>query len=176
MKSKTCLSYWLPKIETAGLPSPRTIVMDMPSEAFIEIYELVGDGKEPTGKADDFLRRLGEAASDIGFPCFLRTGLTSGKHEWDRTCYLRDLGSVGGHVAALVEYSEIVDFMGLPCDKWAVREFLPTVPVTICPQFRNMPVCREFRVFVGDANVMSWQPYWPMEALEQGGADITEKA
>lgn len=33
-----------------------------------------------------------------------------------------------------------------------------------------MPACREFRFFVNDAEIECWHPYWPEEALEQGGA------
>jgi hypothetical protein len=33
-----------------------------------------------------------------------------------------------------------------------------------------MPLCREFRFFVADGEVRCSHPYWPTEAIEQGGA------
>jgi hypothetical protein len=75
---------------------------------------------------------------------------------------------VPAHVVAIVEFSEMMG-AGLPCEWWAVREFLPTLPLALCPRFGNMPVCREFRYFVKDSTVLCRHPYWPANALEQGG-------
>ena len=33
---KTALSYWFPKLEAAGLPVPKTVLLEMPLEAQIE--------------------------------------------------------------------------------------------------------------------------------------------
>jgi hypothetical protein len=59
--------------------------------------------------------------------------------------------------------------MGLPVNVWAVRELLPTMPIGACPDYEGMPVCREFRLFVHDAEFRCCHPYWPLDALEQGG-------
>lgn len=166
---RTCMSYWFPKIEAAGLPVPRTVMVPMPGEAFKAIYA-VFDGKPVEPEAEPFLMALGAAADGIGYPCFLRTGQTSGKHDWENTCYLPSRTVLREHVIGIVEYGEMATLMGLPCDWWAVREMLPTLPITTCPAYGNMPVCREFRVFVDDGSARCWHPYWPMDALERGGA------
>jgi hypothetical protein len=56
---------------------------------------------------------------------------------------------------------------------WVVREFLPTMPVGVCPRYGNMPVCREFRYFIEDGRYCCSHPYWPMESLIDGGFDLS---
>ena len=135
------------------------------------------DGKPLEGPATEFLRKLDAEAAAIGYPVFLRTGQTSGKHSWSRTCHVTDPARLLSHVAGLVEFSECVSLMGLPCDWWAVRELLPTKPLAACPNYDGMPVCREFRCFVLGGDVRCLHPYWPAEALERGGvADAAQVA
>ena len=167
--NKTALSYWFPKIEAAGIPVPKTRIVKMPREAMESI--LAGfDGKD-AGDPKPFFETLKAAAAEIGFPAFLRTNHTSGKHEWERCCYLKSADDIPRQVFALAEYSEIAGgIMGLPWDTWVVREFLPTLPLGICPRYANMPICREFRYFVEDGHVRCWHPYWPEHALTRGGA------
>lgn len=166
--NKTCMSYWLPMLEKAGLPTPRTIMVPMDRETFIDIYR-VFDGESPTDLSQPFFDELRKATDTIGYPCFLRTGLTSGKHNWENTCFVVDPAKLKGHVFSIVEYGELACIMGLPANWWAAREFLPTIPKGVCPEFGNMPLCREFRVFVDDGAIRCYHPYWPMRALEQGG-------
>ena len=162
------MSYWLPKLEAAGLPVPRTTLVPMSRAAFRDVFN-VFDGKPLEDPANEFLQELGAAAAEIGYPVFLRTGMTSGKHSWSRTCYLAYPERLLSHVASLIEFSECVSFVGLPCSWWAVRELLPTMPLAACPNYDGMPVCREFRCFVLDGAVRCLHPYWPTEALERGG-------
>ena len=173
-ENRTCMSFWFPKIAAAGIRVPLTKMLIMPKEAQRDLYSIF-DGAQPKGVAEPFFAELAAAASEIGYPCFLRTGLTSGKHEWDRCCYLTDRAQIKRHVVALIEHSEVVDFIGLDWSVWAVREFLPTTPLAVCPHYGNMPVCREFRFFVEDNRVACFHPYWPMESLEQGGIEDAER-
>lgn len=173
MTNKTCMSYWLPLLQEAKLPVPRTIMVPMSHETFRDVYR-VFDGLNLTDASNSFFDELLAATDAMGYPCFLRTGLTSGKHNWESTCYLTDAAKLKGHVISIVEYGEMACLMGLQCDWWAVREFLPTHPLGTCPHFGNMPLCREFRVFVEDGAISCWHPYWPMKALEQGGAASAE--
>ena len=57
----------------------------------------------------------------------------------------------------------------VPWDTWAVREFLPTLPLGVCPRYGGMPICREFRFFVVDGETRCRHPYWPRHALDDGG-------
>lgn len=167
---KTALSYWFPLIEAAGLPVPKTVIVPMPLQAQECIWALFDgeDGAHP-GVMLAFVGHLKLMAEQVGgYPCFLRTDHTSGKHEWDKTCFVKSADVMAQHVADLAMNSEMAGGCGLPWDVWVVREYLPIIPVGVCPLFNNMPVNREFRFFVDDGKVRCWHPYWPMEALEQG--------
>lgn len=156
------LAYWFPPIEAAGLPVPETMIVDGPDGDLVGLL----DGERPRG-FDEFLARLEVAVTQIGTPCFLRTGHTSGKHHWNRCCDLRKLEDLPQHVAALVEESHMT-IPSLPTDTWVVRQLLPTDPMFYCDAYGEMPFVREFRFFVRDGKVEHTQPYWPADSLEQG--------
>jgi hypothetical protein len=165
-----CLSYWFPKIERAGLPVPKTEIVRTDVDLLLYCHGEERDGPKPVEAAQNFLSELSSAAKRISEsgPWFLRTGQGSGKHGWKNTCYLKDLADLPRHVAALVEWSHMVDFLGLPTDVWVVREMLPTRPVAILPAYGDMPLVREVRVFVRDSEVVCWHPYWPSGSIREG--------
>lgn len=163
----TELSHWFPIIEAAGIPVPKTIMVDMPAEAQESLWALF-DGKD-AGDMGPFLKALQDASLDVGFPCFLRTDHTSAKHEWSRTCFVSTIPDLKDAVCNIVYFSECAGGIGLNWTRWAVREFLPVISLGWCPQYGGMPVNREFRFFVNDGEIACWHPYWPEEALRQGG-------
>lgn len=169
---KTCMSYWFPKLFAAGLPVPTTHLLSMPQEAFRDVFR-VFDGERTVGDLEAFALQVKDVADRIGYPCFLRTGQTSGKHDWENTCHIPDAESIAQHIINIVEFSECVQMIGLDCSVWAVRELLPTLPLGVAPRFGNMPLCREFRFFVSGGEVGCWHPYWPLKALEQARADVS---
>jgi len=157
---------------------PKTKIIKMPEKAQKVIWGLF-DGNEgdeadrkPLGY---FIEELIAAATDMGFPCFLRTDHTSAKHSWEDTCFVKSVSDLMGHVYQIAEASEIADMIGLPWDTWAVREFLPTIPIGVCSRYGNMPVCREFRYFIEDGRYVCSHPYWPMDSLIDGGFDISQQ-
>jgi len=151
------LADWYPLLLAAEIPAPRTVIISTE----LDLTPLL-DGESPAGY-EAFLATLQQAASSIGYPLFLRTGYGSGKHDWLRTCLLTDPEDLDQHVFALVEWSHLVDFMGLPTDTWVVRELLPTVAPFIA--FAGMPITRERRYFVEDGQVRGFHPYWPPETI-----------
>lgn len=165
----TALSYWFPKLLAAGLPVPHTTILKMPEGVQKGIWSAF-DGKGDDG--DDpsaFHAQIDAAAQAFGYPCFLRTDMTSGKHNWKDTCFLPDAASIPQHVFNICEYSECADLIGIRWDTWAVREMLPTIPFGVCPYYGDMPICREFRFFVDGAAFVCGHPYWPKSALIDGG-------
>jgi len=169
-QDKTALSYWFPIIQAAGLPVPKTKIVYITDEAKKSIWAAF-DGKDE-GDPQPFFNQLANAATEIGFPCFLRTDYTSNKHQWEDTCYLKSAADIPRHVFELAEFSVCCDMIGIPWDAWVVRELLPTIPFGTCPYYGNMPVCREFRLFVDEGNVRCFHPYWPLDSLKQGGAKV----
>lgn len=173
---RTALSYWFPLIEAAGLPVPRTKIFKMPADAQ-EVILAGFDGKKRGGSAFlDFARRVASETEDLGSPLFLRTDHTSGKHDWDRTCFVPDRAQLAAHMFAIAEYSEMAGIMGMPWDFWVAREMLPTMPFGCCPHYGNMPVCREFRVFVDGPEIICMHGYWPLDALRRGGFSMPHNA
>lgn len=169
MNSRNCLSNWYPRIRDAGLPVPKTVIVTAPDGG--RNLAMLLDGQTPPGW-DAFVAALQARGNLVGWPCFLRTGHTSGKHNWKDTCYLAGPESVASHVLNLVEFSEMAGLIGLPCDVWAVRELLPTRPAFRCTAYGGMPVVREFRCFVAaDGASQCLHPYWPVEAAERGRPD-----
>lgn len=169
----TALSYWFPKLANAGLPVPKTILIDMPKPAQESMLALM-DGQEG-GDPKPFFGMINLAAETLGYPVFLRTDHTSGKHNWRDTCYLTKFEDIPKNVWGIVEYSELAGFMGVPWNRWAVREFLPTKPYGVCTGYGDMPICREFRFFVKNAEIECYHPYWPLHALEQGYPEMREE-
>lgn len=159
---QTRLSYWFPLIEAAGLPVPKTRIINIDDN---DDLARIAYG-EPSRSLAPLAEQIRTAALEVGGPpFFLRTDYTSGKHDWKDTCFVTELSLVEHHVVNLVEFSECVDLIGLPTDVWVVREMLNTQP--LFRAFRgDMPITREFRYFVRDGEIEHVQSYWPEAALE----------
>ncbi len=163
MTDPNCLSYWFPRIEAAGLPVPETKIV----RAAMDLTPLC-DGQTPDGWKE-FLSELMAAGETVGYPCFLRTGHGSAKHDWDKTCFVSKKEDFGQHVYNIVEWSGCVDIVGLPTDVWAVRQWIQTWPEFYA--FRGMPITREFRVFATDGHIDCIHPYWPQDAIREPTAE-----
>jgi hypothetical protein len=152
------LSYWFPKLLNSGVPMPKTEII----KTNCPLSELIDDD-EPEG-LDRFFLEMRQAVSRIGVPCFLRTGQTSGKHDWKDTCYLESPSELPKLIFNLIEYSECVDLIGLDYSVWAVRELLPTEPAFYA--FRGMPITKERRYFAENGRVICFHPYWFEDVFE----------
>lgn len=159
-----CISYWYPKI-VGVVSTPKTAIM----KTNVDLFELV-DGKVPDGYTG-FIERLLKMIPRVGnYPVFIRTGITSNKHDWRNSCYLTKPDDIKRHVWNLVEFSAIAEILGLPCFVWVVREMLPVTPIFHAFNGR-MPIAQEFRLFVRDGKVEHTQPYWPPESIRNPSVD-----
>ena len=155
------LDEWYPLIAGEVL-TPRTVIVRASEDLAPLAYGEGAPDVRPAAKA--LAKEIDRAAISLGgYPVFLRTGHTSGKHEWRRTCYLTGSVDIPGHIFNLVEVSELVDMFGLPTEVWAVRELLKTTPAFHA--FEGMPITKERRYFVIDGTVVGFHPYWPPEAI-----------
>lgn len=166
MTDRNDLAFWFPPLEQAGLRVPKTKIVKYESP-FDDLVDVL-DGREPHGFAA-LLDALATAGDELeSWPCFLRTGHTSGKHSWNDCCYVEEAAALPAHVCSLVEESHM-GIPSLPTDTWVVRELIPTAPLFRCQGYRGFPVVREFRLFVRDASVEHMQPYWPEASIEDYG-------
>lgn len=168
LRQSNCLSHWFPIIAEAGVPVPKTEIFHMSREDRKAIFG-VFDGNPIPDSVKPFLDSLADAVRRLGNPAaFLRTGQTSGKHNWKNTCYVESADDIASHVINIIEFSECCDFMGLPWDIWCVREMLPIKPLIITGAYGDMPVNREVRSFVSNGSIVCVHPYWPKQAIMEG--------
>lgn len=166
----TNLNYWFPKLFAAGLPVPRTEIIEMTDDVMEQVWRVFdGPDSGDIAKYTEWLKMFEAKADAFGRPLFLRTGHTSHKHRWEKTCHVTTESDISSHVYDLIEFSECCGFPGLPWRTWVLRELLPVKPIGFCHNYGGMPVVREFRVFVDGAKVRCHHPYWPQQALIDGG-------
>lgn len=152
----TSLAYWYPVIEKIA-PTPKTIII--PCNRFEIIGAVEGE------KLDrNFTSSLVSKADEIGYPLFMRTDLSSGKHDWKNTCYVKDEYSLITNLFRLAEYNELCCLAGMPYKYIVLRQFL-----NLESSFKafpgEMPINKERRYFIKDGNIICHHPYWPKEAF-----------
>ncbi len=150
-----CISYWFPVLYKYQLPVPKTSIIHF-NFGYFEVTE---DKKV----VNDLAKKIKLEAAKIGTPAFLRTGMTSNKHDWVNSCYLKteSIKEIKSKINNLIEFSSImtIDRMS-SIDFWAVRELLKTK--RIFSYFAgSMPITREFRYFFRNGKVECRHPYWP---------------
>lgn len=158
------IADWFPKLEATGVAVPRTEIV----KTECDLLALL-DGQTPKGFRT-FESELIAACLRIGFPLFLRSGHTSGKHDWNKTCYVAGAVELHGHLARIIEYGELSSIMGLPWNTWAVRELLPVNPL-FTAFHSEMPVTKERRYFIENGDVICHHPYWPADSIQCASAD-----
>jgi hypothetical protein len=152
-------SFWFPRLLELNVKVPKTDILKFGSD----ISELgFGEGAVIDGY-DDYVQKVKDACNRMGYPCFLRSGLTSAKHDWKDTCCIGSEDDVALHMLHINEFCAMVD---LPVTEYVVREMLPTKP-----QFKafwgEMPIVQEFRIFVKNGILDHFQPYWPEHSIEK---------
>lgn len=162
---KNCLSYWFPLLEQGAIPVPRTHII----KTLLRLEDLQDEhGQDIDAEYDEFIAKIRAKADLLGYPCFLRTGQCSAKHNWRDSCYIEDPDQLGYHIWNIVEYSMCAGMFGLRTNVWAVREFLPLNVAFTLPGYEGMPVAKEYRFFIKGGNIECWHDYWPLKAIEQG--------
>lgn len=167
LSNPTRLTHWFPRIPDT-IQVPRTEII----EPFHSLNVFMAmDGDEDSQKLlAGAVKQVVEAGNRVGWPCFLRTDITSAKHSWKDTCYLGDPDDAAQHIMALVHDAECAGAeFSLAL---VVREMLPTVS-TVTAFHGEMPITKERRYFVVDGSVVCHHPYWPEEAFE-GRGDVTK--
>lgn len=165
MLNRNSACIWLPKIEGAGLPCPKTIMIPYDHRACLSVF----DGEESV-EFDRICGEVEKAVELLGTAAFIRTDLTSAKHSGPRA-YLTD-GVSRESILRTIEDTEMKTWL-----EWngpqaiMVRQFLHLE--ASFTGFNGLPIAREWRFFADQERVICYHPYWPAEALE-GHVDESE--
>lgn len=156
------LAFWYPKLKEIGMLTPKTEYFRTDVE-FMHFW----DGKTPDG-FDAFEVHLKEVAGRMGYPCFMRTGHTSGKH--DGACFIESEAALDKKILQLAEFSGLVD---MPTNTWVIRERLQLE--AHFNAFNALPINRERRYFFEDGEVICHHPYWIPDAIHSADNDNWEE-
>ena len=107
------------------------------------------------------MERVGQASLEIGYPVFLRGDLTSGKHQYKKTCLVPSPTELRSHIWALIEASAIT--LDEVPRAFVVRKLLTLeAPFTA---FQGLPIASARRYFIRDGHVECHHAYWPEDAI-----------
>ena len=135
---------WLPKIEAAGLPTPKTIIVPYDHRFFVGGMENHIDLSVHMETLADLVK--GACNRVGGCPVFIRTDLGSAKHFGSSAYQISNFEEITGVIYRLIEYQELKFWLEEePPEALMVREFLHLDASFTA--FNGLPVSREWRFF-----------------------------
>jgi len=156
---RNSMLYWWPRIKDLDVPMPKTTIIESNNVTLSGIL----DGEKPP---EILTEEIVKAADIYGYPVFVRTDQASGKHDWEKTCFVPSKEKLFSHIYNILEFNECADIFGLPYEAIVIREYIP-LESSFKAFNGNMPVSKERRYFVKDGQVTCHHPYWPEEAIEE---------
>lgn len=151
--------YWWPKIKNLPIPQPRTEIYIIPKDVLSKLKE------ENMENLD--MEEVKEVARKIGYPLFLRTDMASGKHFWDRSCFVEKEEDLKSHIFEVICFNLCADvFGGLDFHALIFREYIP-MDNLFTAFYGKMPVNPEIRFFIRDRETLCWHWYWCYDAIEE---------
>jgi hypothetical protein len=161
---------WWPAIKNLGIPVPRTEIFPIDRDEVLQSLE----NETSHINREDWLA-IQNGADRMGYPLFLRTDLSSGKHDWKHTCFVPEpTSSLYEHVLTLCEQHELWTLIGLDYQAIVLREFLE-LETAFTAFSGDMPINKEFRFFVRDGAAICHHFYWPEEAFNQHPARMAHE-
>lgn len=153
---------WWPKIKDLGIAVPRTEFIPMDRA---EAMPWTVDDIAPPESVLKTVREVERVADSFGYPCFMRTDVSSGKHDWKNTCFIPSRDKIEGNLRNLCGQHELWEILGVNYQAVAIREFL-NLQKSFTAFSGEMLINREFRFFVRDGKVECFHFYWPEEAFD----------
>lgn len=150
--------HWLDAAEAATehstVNTPETEVVEID---FMDSLSLLDGDTDPEGipQAD-----LIDAARDLGWPVFIRSDLTSAKHEGLGAVQARDETNVRPVTADIVSDCAMKSMFP---SALLVREWIDIEAEFTA--FDGLPIGTEFRVFAGPDDVQCAHYYWPEDSI-----------
>ena len=160
MMKKTSMLYWWPKIRDLKIPVPKTEIITVP---YNDLVGLLNDKRLSL----EYEKKIIEAGDKVGYPLFLRTDMSSAKHQWERTCFVPKVEDIFKHIRALIDETLTAGIFGeLDPNALVFREFLHLYSTFTA--FSGLPIARERRYFIRDGVVECHHAYWIYDAIERG--------
>lgn len=151
--------YWYPFVKDLSISQPETILVRFPKD---ELHKYLNPESDVfMGQSVELVK---EAIKDLGkevgvdYPVFIRTDQSSGKHQWDETCFVESEAKLERCLCEIMLFNHLADMMGLPFTGFVVREYIEMD--SLYRAFGNMPVNPERRYFIKDGEVVCHHPYW----------------
>ena len=149
------MDHWFPLTKDLPIPQPRTeVAINMCPEDWIMFID---DPNVLSMVSDELLT----VANKIGYPLFMRTDQSSGKHEYINTCKVVSEERLFPNLYRLIEENLLCD---LSVQTLYFRSFIELESVFTA--FNKMPIAPERRYFVKDGEVLCHHPYWPEAAIK----------
>jgi len=157
MVESDSMLIWYPQVKDLPIPQPKTEILILDQK---ELDVLMNESVP-----DSVTKKVKALCDRIGYPCFLRTDLASGKHSWKKSCFVDKPRGLWKHIFEVVSFNLCADILGLDFKAFAVREFIP-MDSRFTAFYGDMPVNPERRYFIKDGKVVCHHPYWIEEAME----------
>lgn len=158
--NKNSALIWLPKIVEASLPTPKTEIVEYNHRRVIEIFD-GADVPEFTG----LIQNVKSACNRIGYPVFIRTDLSSAKHDGPNAYRADSDSDIIRVLSSTLEDNEMKFWLEPePPKAILVREWLNLdSPFSA---FRGHAIAREWRFFADSEKVRCFHPYWPEDSIQ----------
>lgn len=159
LEKETRMTNWWPKVRGASVPVPRTEILEF---GLRPLYCLAyPEDETDLAEAKRVLEAVRAAARAFGYPLFMRTDQASGKHDWERSCFVASEEALPLCLGGLIEANELAD---LAPEAIVIRQYIP-LESAFTAFWGNMPVTKERRYFVQNGRVLCHHPYWPQDAI-----------
>ncbi|MEE9446224.1 MAG: ATP-grasp domain-containing protein [Cocleimonas sp.] len=99
------------------------------------------------------------------YPLFIRTDLSSIKHDFINTCYIEKEENLERNLDNLIMENRCLGFMGVPFLAIVIREYIP-LDSRFKAFFGHMPVAPEIRFFYKDGKFECYHNYWPKDSIQ----------
>lgn len=166
MGDLTSMLYWYPKIKALDIPQPKTRMYKLTKQ---ELKTFHNEQFPPT-----LMKHIEPIVSEFSYPFFVRTDFASGKHGWEKTCYIENEEKLSRNIFEVIVENLIADLFGLPFKALVFREYIP-LEAGFKAFYGNMPVAKERRYFIKDDQIQCHHPYWPKDSIESPNKDNWEK-
>ena len=149
---------WYPKIKDLPIPQPKTEIIILTKK---ELKALWTESVPTT-----LTKKVQKVCDRMGYPCFLRTDLASGKHSWKDSCFIDGKTELWKHIYEVTSFNLIADILGLDFKALVIREYIP-MDTKFTAFWSDMPVNPERRYFIKNGKVLCHHPYWIEEAIAE---------